>query len=75
MPLSGKPFSPSHTRKNTSLTPRFFRSVSTFNQYLADSPPPAPGQIPRMSLWLCCVCELLVTMALRLEPLLEMPSW
>ena len=38
------------TRKNTSVTPRFFRSVSTASQYLADSPPPCPGQIPRMSL-------------------------
>src|SRR5215831_16115927 len=29
---SGSPFSPSQTRKNTSRTPRFFRSVSTLIQ-------------------------------------------
>jgi len=34
---SGSPFSPSQTRKNTSATPRFFRSVSTLSQNLAEA--------------------------------------
>jgi hypothetical protein len=34
---SGRPFSPSQTTKNTSLTPLFFRSVSTLIQNLARS--------------------------------------
>lgn len=48
---SGSPLRPSQTMKNTSVTPRFLISVSTLCQYFADSPPPLPGQIPRMSLW------------------------
>ena len=44
--LSGSPFRPSQTMKNTSATPRFFRSVSTFIQNFADSPPPLPGPQP-----------------------------
>ncbi len=35
--LSGKPFSPSQTTKNTSMTPWFFRSASTLIQNFADS--------------------------------------
>src|SRR5450759_4949915 len=46
----GSPFNPSHTTKNTSLTPRFFSSVSTAIQNFADSPSPSPAHIPRMSL-------------------------
>src|SRR3954451_1471516 len=46
---SGRPLSPSQTTKNTSCTPRFFRSLSTFIQYFADSPPPAPAHSPRTS--------------------------
>jgi hypothetical protein len=37
---SGSPLRPSQTTKNTSPTPRFFRSVSTLIQNFADSPPP-----------------------------------
>lgn len=48
--LSGRPFNPSQTAKNTSMTPRFFNSVKQANQNFADSPPPLPGQIPKMSL-------------------------
>src|SRR6478736_5232799 len=48
--LSGRPLSPSHTTKNTSRTPRFFRAVSTANQNFADSPSPSPAHIPRTSL-------------------------
>ena len=44
----GRPFSPSQTRKNESLTPRFFRSVSTANQNFAPSPP-VPAHRPRTS--------------------------
>ena len=47
---SGSPFSPSHTTKNTSLTPRDFRSLRTAYQNFADSPSPSPAHIPRMSL-------------------------
>lgn len=43
---SGSPFRPSQTRKNTSVTPRFFRSVSTANQNFAPSPP-VPAHSPR----------------------------
>ena len=45
---SGRPFNPSQTRKNTSLTPRFFRSVSTAIQNFAPSPP-VPAHKPRTS--------------------------
>ena len=45
---SGRPFSPSQTTKNTSLTPRLRRSVSTLIQNLAPSPP-VPAHRPRMS--------------------------
>src|SRR5512135_2604909 len=45
----GSPFSPSQTRKNTSATPRFFRSVSTLSQNLAPSPP-VPAHRPSTSL-------------------------
>lgn len=48
---SGRPLSPSQTTKKTSLTPRFFSSVSTASQNLADSPSPSPAHMPRMSLW------------------------
>ena len=49
--LSGKPFSPSQTMKNTSATPRLRSSVSTLSQYLADSPSPLPpAHNPRMYL-------------------------
>ena len=47
---SGSPFSPSHTTKNTSLTPRDFRSLRTAYQNFADSPSPSPAHMPRMSL-------------------------
>ena len=45
---SGRPFSPSQTTKNTSLTPRLRRSASTLSQNLAPSPP-EPAHSPRMS--------------------------
>ena len=45
---SGRPLSPSQTTKNTSPTPRFFKSVSTLIQNLAPSPPD-PDHSPRMS--------------------------
>lgn len=47
---SGRPFSPSHTTKKMSLTPRDFRSVRTAYQNFADSPSPSPAHMPRMSL-------------------------
>jgi hypothetical protein len=34
---AGRPFSPSQTRKNTSRTPRFFRSSNTDIQNLAEA--------------------------------------
>jgi hypothetical protein len=37
----GSPFRPSQTTKNTSATPRFFRSVRTAIQNFADFPPPS----------------------------------
>jgi transposase len=40
---SGSPFSPSHTTKNASRTPRFFRSTSTLIPNLAPSPPTPVG--------------------------------
>src|SRR3954447_26925306 len=43
---SGRPLRPSQTMKNTSLTPRLRRSVSTLIQNFADSPPPCPGPRP-----------------------------
>src|ERR1700742_3549006 len=43
---SGRPLRPSQTRKNTSRTPRFFRSISTLIQNLAPSPP-VPIHSPR----------------------------
>src|SRR4051812_33823063 len=46
---SGRPFSPSHTTKKTSVTPRFFMSMSTLIQNLAPSPP-VPAHSPRTSL-------------------------
>ena len=46
---SGSPFSPSQTRKNTSLTPRFFRSTRTLIQNFAPSPP-VPAHSPSTSL-------------------------
>ena len=46
---SGRPFSPSQTRKNTSLMPRLRRSVSTAIQNLAPSPP-VPAHSPSTSL-------------------------
>src|SRR4051794_9121265 len=46
---SGSPLRPSQTTKNTSRTPRFFRSVNTFIQNFADSPPPVPAHSPRTS--------------------------
>jgi hypothetical protein len=46
---AGRPFSPSQTRKNTSHTPRFFRSSNTDIQNLAPSPP-APAHSPRTPL-------------------------
>ena len=49
--LSGRPFKPSQTRKNTSATPRLRSSVNTTIQNLADSPPPSPNHMPKMSLW------------------------
>ena len=45
---SGSPLSPSHTTKNTSLTPRLRKSVSTLIQNFAPSPP-VPAHNPRMS--------------------------
>jgi hypothetical protein len=45
---SGRPLRPSQTRKNTSATPRFFRSVSTDSQNFAPSPP-VPAHRPRTS--------------------------
>ena len=48
--LSGRPFSPSQTTKNTSRTPRDFRSLRTAYQNFADSPSPSPAHMPRMSL-------------------------
>jgi hypothetical protein len=44
--LSGKLLSPSQTRKNTSVTSRFFRSVSKAGPNFADSPTPVPGPDP-----------------------------
>ena len=46
---SGNPFRPSHTTKQTSLVPRFWKSVSTLSQYFAPSPPCSPAQSPRIS--------------------------
>jgi hypothetical protein len=46
---SVKPLNPSQIRKNTLLTPRFLRSVSTAIQNLAPSPP-VPTHRPRTSL-------------------------
>lgn len=45
---SGRPLRPSQTTKNTSLTPRFLRSVRTAIQNLAPSPPGLDHK-PRMS--------------------------
>ena len=45
---SGRPVSPSQTRKNTSLILRLRRSVGTLSQNLAPSPP-VPAHKPRMS--------------------------
>jgi hypothetical protein len=45
---SGRPFNPSQTKKNTSLTPRLRISVSTLIQNFAPSPP-LPAHRPRMS--------------------------
>ena len=45
---SGRPLSPSQTRKNTSAIPRFFMSSRTDIQNLAPSPP-VPAHSPRMS--------------------------
>jgi hypothetical protein len=47
---SGRPFKPSQTRKNTSATPRLRSSVNTAIQNFADSPPPSPNHMPKMSL-------------------------
>ena len=47
---SGRPFSPSHTTKKVSFTPRFLMSVSTFIQNFALSPPPpVPAHRPSTS--------------------------
>ena len=45
----GNPLRPSQTKKKTSATPRFFNSVSTASQYLADSPSPSPAHMPSTS--------------------------
>ncbi len=53
--LSGRPFSPSQTTKNTSLTPRVFRSVRTANQNFADSPSPSPAPKGFRVKHVCCL--------------------
>jgi DNA-binding GntR family transcriptional regulator len=68
--LMAMTFAASHTTKNTSATPRFFRSVRTFIQNFADSPPPLPAHSPSTSR-----CPMYLQVAALLRDRIETREW